>query len=360
MAARDVQVSAHACDLADKASVSRTLEEIRSKGGRPITGIYHTAMVLEDALITNLTRDALSKVLAPKVTGATLLDRLTRDDPVERFVLFSSATTLVGNPGQANYVAANGYLEGLAASRRHEGLPGLAVAWGAISDAGFLARNADVGDILARKLGRHALRAEEALDGLISMLSCPARSTPPALCGYARIDWTAARRDLALLSTPYASWLGLSADTRDGDAEQIDLAALIEGLGPQEAVARIVDLLKVEIAGILRIAGSEIDPARPLTEIGMDSLMALELRMAAERQFGIDIPLMSLANGATLNDMATRIHAAAAGDSGVALSSESRASIVQHVGAEDLAEGTDLSHLERQVEKRAKDLKSLL
>jgi hypothetical protein len=92
----------------------------------------------------------------------------------------------------------------------------------------------------------------------------------------------------------------------------------------------------------------------------MDSLMALELRMAAERQFGIDIPLMSLANGATLNDMATRIHAAAAGDSGVALSSESRASIVQHVGAEDLAEGTDLSHLERQVEKRAKDLKSLL
>jgi acyl transferase domain-containing protein/NADPH:quinone reductase-like Zn-dependent oxidoreductase/acyl carrier protein/NADP-dependent 3-hydroxy acid dehydrogenase YdfG len=360
MAARDVQVSAHACDLADKASVSRTLEEIRSKGGRPITGIYHTAMVLEDALITNLTRDALSKVLAPKVTGAALLDRLTRDDPVERFVLFSSATTLVGNPGQANYVAANGYLEGLAASRRHEGLPGLAVAWGAISDAGFLARNADVGDLLARKLGRHALRAEEALDGLISMLSCPARSTPPALCGYARIDWTAARRDLALLSTPYASWLGLSADTRDGDAEQIDLAALIEGLGPQEAVARIVDLLKVEIAGILRIAGSEIDPARPLTEIGMDSLMALELRMAAERQFGIDIPLMSLANGATLNDMATRIHAAAAGDSGVALSSESRASIVQHVGAEDLAEGTDLSHLERQVEKRAKDLKSLL
>uniref|UniRef100_UPI003BABA70F SDR family NAD(P)-dependent oxidoreductase n=1 Tax=Stappia sp. TaxID=1870903 RepID=UPI003BABA70F len=360
MGERGVRVSAHACDLTDETAVARTLESIRSDAGSPITGIYHTAMVLEDALIANLSREALSKVLAPKVTGASLLDRLTRSDPVERFVLFSSATTLVGNPGQANYVAANGFLEGLAAARRHAGLPGLAVAWGAISDAGFLARNADVGDLLSRKLGRHALRAEEALDGLIAMLSCPAGAALPALVGYARIDWTAARRDLALLATPYAEWLGLSADLRDGEADQIDLAALIEGLTPQEAVARIVDLLKVEISGILRIAGSEIDPARPLTEIGMDSLMALELRMAAERQFGIDIPLMSLANGATLLDMATRIHAAATGGTDSVLSAESRTSLLQHVGTEDLAEEADLGDLEQHVKNRARDMKSLI
>ena len=360
MAARDVLITAHACDLTDEAALTRALEKIRSDATLPITGVYHTAMVLDDALMANLTREALSKVLAPKVTGASLLDRLTRSDPVERFVLFSSATTMVGNPGQANYVAANGFLEGLATARRVAGLPGLAVAWGAISDAGFLARNADVGDLLARKLGRHALRAEEALDGLTAMLSCPNEAPPPALCGYARIDWTAARRDLALLATPYADWLGLSVDKRDGDTDRVDLAALISGLPPQEAIARIVELLKVEIASILRIAGSEIDPSRPLIEIGMDSLMALELRMAAERQFGIDIPLMSLANGATLFDMATRIHTAAAGDGSSTLSTESRASIVQHVGAEDLAEETDLGNLERDVEKRASEMKSLL
>src|SRR5690606_28393592 len=102
-----------------------------------------------------------------------LLDRLTASDPLDHFVLYSSATTLVGNPGQANYVAANGFLEALARKRRAEGKPGLAVAWGAISDAGYLARNTEVNELLARKLGRHALTAKEALDGLTRLMAMP-------------------------------------------------------------------------------------------------------------------------------------------------------------------------------------------
>ncbi|WP_417769738.1 SDR family NAD(P)-dependent oxidoreductase, partial [Stappia sp.] len=362
MAAQGVSIVGHACDATDKAAVSATLEAVRADAGS-IAGVFHTAMVLDDTLMANLTRDQLDAVLAPKVRGAELLDRLTRDDPLSHFVMFSSATTLVGNPGQANYVAANGYLEGLAARRRADGRPALAVAWGAISDAGYLARNAEVGDKLARKLGRHALSAGEALDGLAALMALPQDDIAGAAVGYARIDWAAARRDLVLLATPYAERLGIRAgDETDGEGGAVDLAALLKGLDRAAAIAKICKLLAIEIGRILRIGEDDIDPARPLTEVGMDSLMALELRMAAERQFGIDIPLMSLANGATLSDMAARITDQVMGGGGddSALSGEARANAMQHLGEDAFEDADALADVAAEVEQRTRDMRSLL
>ena len=361
MATQGVTIAGHACDATDEETLSATLDAVRAEAGS-IAGVFHTAMVLHDTLMANLTRDQLDAVLAPKVRGAELLDRLTRDDPLRHFVMFSSATTLVGNPGQANYVAANGYLEGLAARRRAHGLPALAVAWGAISDAGYLARNADVGDKLARKLGRHALSAGEALDGLAALMALPQDDVASAAVGYARIDWAAARRDLALLATPYAERLGINAgDETDGEGGIVDLAALVKGLDRASAIARICKLLAVEIGRILRIGEDDIDPARPLTEVGMDSLMALELRMAAERQFGIDIPLMSLANGATLSDMAARITDQVTGGGGSdVLSGEARANAIQHLGEEAFEDAEALADVAAEVEQRTRDMRSLL
>ncbi|SDU02293.1 type I polyketide synthase [Stappia sp. ES.058] len=362
MAERGVTVTGHACDVAEEAALAGTLGRIRNSCGG-LSGVYHTAMVLEDTLIANLDEAALRKVLSPKIGGADLLDRLTRDDDLSHFVLFSSATTLVGNPGQANYVAANGYLEGLAAKRRAEGLPALAVAWGAISDAGYLARNADVGDKLARKLGRHALSAREALDGLAALMSEPQTDVRQAATGYARIDWAAARRDLALLATPYAERLGTDgADATGSDAAAIDLAKLLEGLDRPTAIGRICQLLGVEIGRILRIGEEEIDPARPLAEVGMDSLMALELRMAAERQFGIDIPLMSLANGATLADMAARIvdQVQSGGQEGAGLSEAARTNAMQHLGDDAFDSSEDMADVAARIEEKTQDIRSLL
>ncbi|WP_199270405.1 type I polyketide synthase [Stappia indica] len=364
MGRRGVTVVGHACDATSEKAVAAALAAIRKDAGA-IQAAFHTAMVLHDTLLSNLTREQLDAVLAPKVRGAQLLDALTRGDALRQFVLFSSATTLVGNPGQANYVAANGYLEGLAARRRTEGLPGLAVAWGAISDAGYLARNADVGDLLARKLGRHALTAREALDGLATLMALPQDDAVAAAPGYARIDWAAARRDLALLATPFAERLGIAAGNDGaGEGGAIDLAALVKGLDRASAIAKICKLLAVEIGRILRIGEDDIDPARPLTEVGMDSLMALELRMAAERQFGIDIPLMSLANGATLSDMATRIadQALSGGTAnGADLSSEARTNAMQHLG-EDVFDGDAeaLAEVAAEVEERTRNVRSLL
>ncbi|MBO6512259.1 MAG: SDR family NAD(P)-dependent oxidoreductase, partial [Roseibium sp.] len=221
---RDVTVTGYACDITDETAIKNALQDIRS-AGLPLKGVFHTAMVLNDVLLANMDHDGLTRVLAPKVRGAELLDELTSDDPLDHFVLYSSATTLVGNPGQANYVAANGYLEGLARKRRAEGKPALAIAWGAISDAGYLARNEDVNEMLSRKLGRHALTAKEALDGLMTLLAPQyADQGTLAALGYARIDWQAARKDLSLVGTPLVSLLGLGDEDDAGADGVVDLA----------------------------------------------------------------------------------------------------------------------------------------
>ncbi|NRG18484.1 SDR family NAD(P)-dependent oxidoreductase [Rhizobiales bacterium] len=357
--AAGAQVHARECDVTDESSLASHFGDAR-KSLPPIRGVFHTAMVIEDTLLANLEHEALSRVLAPKVRGAELLDRLTAEDPLDHFVLFSSATTLVGNPGQANYVAANGYLEGLARRRRAEGRPALAVSWGAISDAGYLARNTGVSDLLARKLGRHALSAREALDGLFDLMGQPQDDVGTAATGYARIDWQAAQRDLKLLSTPLADLLSLgdADDASAGDGE-IDLASMVENLSEKEASKLVADLLAKEVGKILRVSAEEIDARKPLSDIGMDSLMALELRMAAERQLGVDIPLMSLANGTTLADISAKVLAGVKGseDSSSGLSREAKNLAGQHTDDVELG---DISEIVESIEAESDKLRSLL
>src|SRR6201999_4420543 len=97
----------------------------------------HAAAVLDDGLLGALDEARFARVIRPKLMGAMLLDRLTRADPIQTFLLFSSISALLGNPGQANYVAANAALEGIAKRRRAQGLPAVAVGWAPISDTGM-------------------------------------------------------------------------------------------------------------------------------------------------------------------------------------------------------------------------------
>nr|CAA45487.1 Fix23-5 [Sinorhizobium meliloti] len=161
--------------------------------GSTVRSVVHAAMVLDDALISNLSRERNRPVIETKAKGAAILDRLTRGDRLDNFILFSSATTLVGNPGQANYVAANGYLEGLARARRQEGLAGLAIGFGAIADAGYLTQNADVNDLLAKRIGKTALKAQVALDMVENHVAADPGTVDAAVVMISEIDWTAAR-----------------------------------------------------------------------------------------------------------------------------------------------------------------------
>ena len=196
----------YAADVADQASLAAALDEIR-RSQLPLRGVIHAASAIADGLAADLDDAAIRELLRPKLGGAILLDRLTRADPIEMFVLFSSATTLLGAPGQGVYVAANLALEAVARQRRAEGLPALAVAWGPIEDAGYLAERPETRDALARRLGAKPIPAAQALAALPAMLA----SDLPAVA-YAETSWSEARRFLPILAAP------LFAEIRDDEA----------------------------------------------------------------------------------------------------------------------------------------------
>ena len=304
MEAMGAKVTVRACDAADASAMRALIDEIEAGPAR-LKSVLHTAMTLDDALFSTLDADRIRTVLRPKIAGAEVVDRLTRDLKLDLFVVYSSATTLIGNPGQSAYVAANAYLEALMAERRRAGLPGLAMAWGAISDAGYLTRDAKTEALLADRLGGQAITAREALAGLDMALAAGQNGDASAL-SYAQIDWASAARELAIVRTSLFERLEMP-ETTAGDGAGADVAALIAGLPEAEARKKIAELLAAETSRILRLPAEEIDPQQPLTEMGFDSLMAVDLRMAAEEKLGLDIPLMSLAGGATLMDISARV-----------------------------------------------------
>ncbi|HVV94627.1 MAG TPA: SDR family NAD(P)-dependent oxidoreductase [Hyphomicrobiales bacterium] len=302
-----VRVHAAACDVADPAALDAVLADVRETMP-PLRGVVHAAMVLDDGLLANLDYQRLAAVIRPKVAGAENLDRLTRDDPLDYFLMYSSATTFVGNPGQGNYVAANGYLEGLARRRRAEGRPALAIAWGALGDVGYLARQEAVREKLGRRVGHHAISAADALETVGRLLAQATLDPAGAVVAVAPFDWATARRELAVLASPTYREVLHGAETGAADAvETIDLAALVAGKDPREARSAVAGLLAAEVARILKLPSSDVDAARPLTQIGMDSLTALELRLNVERRFGIEMPLVAISDETTLASIAAGI-----------------------------------------------------
>jgi phthiocerol/phenolphthiocerol synthesis type-I polyketide synthase C len=301
--ARGIEVRTCACDVADADALGKLLAKLRR--AHPIKGIAHAAMVLDDALIANLDAKRMATVLRPKARGAAHLDRLTRGDALDYFLLYSSVTTLFGNTGQAAYVAANGYLEGLAQQRRADGLPALAVRWGAIGDTGVLARNAKTGADLARRAGAASMRAREALNTLATAMAEPGAQSEAVLT-VAPIDWGLAAAGLPILKTP------LFRDIREARepataAEALDLDTIAPTLDDAAALVLIARHLKAEMGAILRLAPEDIDGQRSLADLGMDSLMATELRLAVHRKLGIELPLTAIAGGLSIDAMGRKV-----------------------------------------------------
>lgn len=296
--AMGVTVEAAACDVADRDALAALLERCRAEHP-PLKGIIHAAAVIEDGLIRNLDDERIARVLTPKIEGARHLDALTRNDELDFFVLYSSATTLFGNPGQASYVAANHWLEALAANRRAAGLPATCVRWGAIEDAGFLARNTRTRDALQERLGGSALRADDALEVLGRMLAAPG----PSL-GVLELDWSALARSLPTAETPRFSEIARTAgdEGQQDDADQ-DLARLLDELSPEELHATVTELLKSELASILLVEEDKIDVHRSVYDMGFDSLMGVELMTAIESRLGVRVPVMVLSEASTLDKL---------------------------------------------------------
>ncbi|WP_245391875.1 type I polyketide synthase [Salinicola aestuarinus] len=291
--AQGVDVLARACDVTDPAALETVLAEARAAG--PVKGIVHAATVIDDGLIRNLDEARIRSAMAPKIDGARHLDALTADDTLDFFVVYSSATTLFGNPGQASYVAANHWLEAFGARRRAVGRPGTVVRWGAIEDVGFLARNAQTRDSLQERLGGQALTAADALDVLERMLVADV----PSL-GVLELDWRALAKFLPTASAPRYREIARTAPDDGGDEGDDDLQRLLASLAPEALFDTLISVLRKELAKILLIDEEKIDIHKSVYDMGFDSLMGVELVTALESRLGIQVPVMVLSEAGTL------------------------------------------------------------
>lgn len=298
LTAAGADVRVYRSDVADRALLAMVLAEIRA-GQPPLRGVVHAAAAIDDRLAAEIGPAEVDYVLRPKLAGAIALDALTRDDPIELFLLFSSATTLLGAPGQGAYVAANRALEALARRRHAEGRPALAVGWGPIKDAGYLAQRPAMREALARRLGAVPIPASQALAALPAMLA----SGLPVV-SFAAANWGEARRILPVLGTPLFSEIDYNHRASATDEQ---LTESLRSLDP-EAVQTLLQKVVAEEAGrVLRLPPGDLDRTRPLSELGMDSLMAVELRLALESRLQIDLPLVSLVEGTSVASIAVRL-----------------------------------------------------
>jgi acyl transferase domain-containing protein/NADPH:quinone reductase-like Zn-dependent oxidoreductase/acyl carrier protein len=300
--AAGVTVVPIACDVADRDALRATLDALANRMP-PVRGIVHAAMVIEDALIRDMDRGQLHRVLAPKFAGAINLHHATLECQLDFFLLYSSATTSFGNPGQGSYVAANMAMEALARERRAKGLPVTCISWGPIGDTGYLARNDRVREALVGRIGGRALCADEALRALDGLLAV---DSPPL--GLLELDWGVLSRFLPQARSPKFSELA-RRDRAGASAEEParDLRSLLAQLPEEELLPAVTNAVRDEIAQILRIAPERIETTVPLAELGMDSLMAVELATSLESQMGIEISALSLGDAATIERIAARV-----------------------------------------------------
>ena len=295
--ARGAQVMTAEVDVADEAALAGALAELR-RVLPPLGTVFHAAGVLDDAPFQELGVERIAAVLAPKVAGALGLHRLTQGDPVRAFVLFSSASTLLGLPGQAAYAAANAVLDGLAQVRHSEGLPALAVNWGAWGEVGLAAR-ADRSALLAAR-GFAPMPPDEALDLLARLQTVGV--THAAAMRFDAAAWRSASAQPA--SGLLKAFVELAAPQAAGDA-----AEAVRRATPEARVAAVIAYLSRTAIEILRSSAARIEPEQSLLALGFDSLMTLTLRTRIQRDLAVRLTPVAVLEHPTLRGLARHVDA---------------------------------------------------
>jgi acyl carrier protein len=260
-----------------------------------VRGVIHAAGAWRDIALSAMEADHLADVLAPKMAGTWNLERQLGQEPLDFFVSFSSLSALIPAHGQANYAAGNAFLDAHAAWRRAQGRPGLSVNWGPWSGVGFGAT--EVGLRAHNRLesfGIHRIAPEEAFAALDAVLG--ARVGQMAVC---RIDWqTLAQVDPQLATSPLLTGLThhLLAAT----------AGRAQGFSPQDAQSSVRKI----VAAVLRQPAAEVQANVPLTHLGLDSLMAMEIKNRILAETAVNISIAQFLTGASVQSLAEWVDAA--------------------------------------------------
>jgi acyl transferase domain-containing protein/acyl carrier protein len=299
LSSQGAELTVEPLDLTDKSAVRALLVRIMSSDA-PLAGIFHWAGMTIDQPAAAMTVEDLRLVLAPKTDGADALHIASLDLPLDHFVLASSLSSIIGNPRQANYAAANAYLDGLAWSRRSAGLPALSVNFGAIAGTGMAAGPVVTAHLKAA--GLPPMSTATALAGLGAALlsGLPQVSLSRAINTerWMRYDPRCARTD---------KMTDLLAEVRGAVVTRRDVRAELSRHPAGKRARLLADHLRVLLAEILKCPPDHLSKESALGRMGMDSLAAVEFQLLIDREFGIAVPITALIGGQTLVSIGTMI-----------------------------------------------------
>jgi len=302
--AKGTNVEALAINVTDYYAVKHLIEDIEQQGP-PLRGVIHAATIYNDAFIKDMDEEKFATVMKPKIEGALNLYNCIKLLKLDFFVLFSSISSLVGNRGQANYVAANSFLDEFSHYARAQGCPAVTINWGALAEVGIVARNQEINDLL-EKQGIKGLSNQDALKALDRILS-----SDKTQIGVFDVDWAhwATVNPQAAQSSRFRDLVHTAiqagGDTIDNKARQ-----KIEELTPmldQERQEHVETHLINEFAKVLKLTPNKIDTRQDLNNLGIDSLMILELTFSIKDEFGVEISTISLLKQPTISELAENI-----------------------------------------------------
>nr|WP_062330481.1 type I polyketide synthase [Herbidospora sakaeratensis] len=297
------RVTVAACDVSDPDALAAALALIPPD--RSLTAVVHTAGVLDDATVDGLTPARLDTVLAPKADAAWYLHELTRDLPLSAFVLFSSLAGVLGNPGQGNYAGANAFLDALAAHRRKAGLPGVSIAWGLWeTESGMSGTLTEADTARLARAGIAPLTEEQGLDLLDAALGSPEPLVVAARWETAGLRARAEAGDLppiahGLVRLPRRVAAGGPAA---GPGPSGGLGARLAGLSQPDALRLLSDTVRAHVAAVLAHGNAaSVGLDRAFSELGFDSLTAVELRNRLNAETGLLLPATLVFDHPTVN-----------------------------------------------------------
>ncbi|WP_263164997.1 type I polyketide synthase [Streptomyces sp. SCSIO ZS0520] len=279
-----------ACDLTDREATAALLTGIGA--AHPLTAVVHTAGVVDDAMVTSLTAGQLDRVLASKTTAALHLHELTRELPLDAFVLFSSAAAVLGGAGQSGYAAANAFLDALARHRRAEGLPALSMGWGLWERRSGLTGALGQADLARIARGGVAPLADEEALALFDTV-CADTGPEPVLLPV-RLDLAVLRTATEAPTAPVLRGLVRTPGRRTAaraTAGEAGLRERLAALSGEERARAALDLVRGQAAAALGHGSADtVAPTQAFKELGFDSLMAVELRNTLATATGLRLP----------------------------------------------------------------------
>ncbi|MFW6169225.1 MAG: SDR family NAD(P)-dependent oxidoreductase [Planctomycetota bacterium] len=291
---RGTRVAVLQGDVSDRLSIQAALQQIPA-AYPPLRGVFHAAGVLSDTLVRNMDLDTLDKVLAPKIIGAWNLHHATTHCPLDHFVLFSSVAGILGSPGQANYAAGNTFLDGLAHYRTANGLPAVSISWGPWAGPGMAAEMEEQ----LRARGMNPLPPDDALQ----LLEASLRAEEPHLV-VASVDWNKLVRASQGHAPPLVGHLAQEESTSGDDARDEALCRKLNEAEPARRLVLLRNYIAREVSSVMETEPGDLDCNQPLGSLGLDSLMAMELKAKLETTLGQSMPMGALLENPSVNRIA--------------------------------------------------------